>query len=211
MSGNAPSPQSPIVLSQQETRALQRATRILEKHFFTTPDFAVRSRAAVADYLRFKFAGLGREEFHALWLDAHHRLIAMECLFVGTLTHTAVYPREVVKCALKHNACAVIFCHNHPSGNVTPSLADQVMTRQLKNALQLIDVRVLDHFVVTAKETVSIEEFAYDEAKHAGRKSARKLGEPGLFRFSKLRGSFWGDADQTGCIKSAPGSPAAYN
>jgi DNA repair protein RadC len=171
MSGNAPSPQSPIALSPQETRTLQRATRILEKHFSATPHFSMHSRAVVSDYLRFKFAGLGREEFHALWLDVKHRLIAMECLFVGTLTHAAVYPREVVKCALKHNACAVICVHNHPSGSVTPSPADHAITTQLKDALRLIDVRMLDHFVVTAKETASIEEFSCDGIKRAERKN----------------------------------------
>jgi DNA repair protein RadC len=172
MSDSVPSPQSPIALSPQETRALHRATRILEKRFSTTPDFVLRSRAAVSQYLRFKFAGMEREEFHALWLDAQNRLIVMECLFVGTLTHAAVYPREIVKQALKHNACAVVFAHNHPSGNATPSPSDCFLTEGLKNMLGSIDVRVLDHIVVTEKETVSIEELSCDDIRKAAQKSA---------------------------------------
>jgi DNA repair protein RadC len=172
MSDSVPSPQSPIALSPQETRTLHRATRILEKRFSTTPDFVLHSRVAVSQYLRFKFAGMEREEFHALWLDAQNRLIVMECLFVGTLTHAAVYPREIVKQALKHNAGAVVFAHNHPSGNATPSPSDCFLTKGLKNTLESIDIRVLDHIVVTEKETVSIEELLCGGAKKAAQKSA---------------------------------------
>lgn len=106
------------------------------------------SPAAVRDWLRLKLAGLGYEVFGALWLDAQNRLIAWEELFRGTLNQTSVYPREVVKRALAHNAASVLLCHNHPSGVAEPSAADESLTRHLKEALGLVDVRVLDHFIV---------------------------------------------------------------
>ena len=106
---------------------------------------------AVRDYLRLHLAGLGHEVFFALWLDAQNRLIAAEELFRGTLTQTSVYPREVVKKALQHNAAAVVLAHNHPSGVSEPSSADEFLTRELKQALALVDVRVLDHFIVAGQ------------------------------------------------------------
>jgi DNA repair protein RadC len=107
--------------------------------------------AAVRDYLRLHLSGLAHEVFFALWLDAQNRLILAEELFRGTLTHTSVYPREVVKRALTHNAAAIIFAHNHPSGSADASDADKELTRRLKKALALIDVKVLDHFIVAGK------------------------------------------------------------
>ena len=107
--------------------------------------------AAVRDYLRLHLAGLAHEVFLALWLDAQNCLIAAEELFHGTLTQTSVYPREVVKKALWHNAAAVVLAHNHPSGVAEPSNADQLLTRELKQALALVDVRVLDHFIVAGQ------------------------------------------------------------
>lgn len=104
--------------------------------------------AAVRDFLRLHLAGLRHEVFFALWLDAQHRLITAEVLFSGTLTQTSVYPREVIKHALAHNAAAVIFAHNHPSGAAEPSAADRTLTHELKQALAMIDVKVLDHFIV---------------------------------------------------------------
>jgi len=104
--------------------------------------------AAVRDWLRLHLAALPREVFVALWLDAQNRLIAEEVLFTGTLTQTSVYPREVVKRALAHNAAAAILAHNHPSGAAEPSAADELLTRALKEALALVDVRLLDHFIV---------------------------------------------------------------
>jgi DNA repair protein RadC len=106
------------------------------------------SPAAVRDWLTLKLAGLGYEVFGALWLDSKNRLIAWEELFRGTLAQTSVYPREVVKRALAHNAAAVLLCHNHPSGVAEPSQADELLTQNLKQALALVDVRVLDHFIV---------------------------------------------------------------
>ena len=110
---------------------------------------ALASPQAVRDWLRLSLGNLQHEVFVALWLDAQNRLIASEELFRGTLTQTSVYPREVVKRALAHNAGAVILAHNHPSGLAEPSRADEVLTSALKQALALIDVKVLDHFIVT--------------------------------------------------------------
>lgn len=102
----------------------------------------------VRRYLKLSLANREFEVFHALWLDARNRLIASEELFRGTLTQTSVYPREVVRRALHHNAAAVIFAHNHPSGVADPSGADELLTNLLQEALGLVDVRVLDHFIV---------------------------------------------------------------
>ncbi|MDR1163311.1 MAG: DNA repair protein RadC [Candidatus Accumulibacter sp.] len=112
---------------------------------------AFSSPTMVRDYLRLHLAGLAHEVFFALWLDAQNRLIHAEELFKGTLTHTSVYPREVVKKALAHNAAAIIFAHNHPSGVSDASDADRELTKRLKKALALIDVKVLDHFIVGAQ------------------------------------------------------------
>ena len=109
------------------------------------------SPGGVRDYLRLHLAGLQHEVFLALWLDAQNRLIAAEELFRGTLTQTSVYPREVVKHALKHNAAAVVLAHNHPSGVAEPSRADELLTSELKQVLALVDVRVLDHFIVAGQ------------------------------------------------------------
>lgn len=112
---------------------------------------AISTPDAVRDYLRLHLGGLAHEVFLALWLDAQNCLIAAEELFHGTLTQTSVYPREVVKKALWHNAAAVILAHNHPSGVAEPSAADQQLTRELKKSLALVDVRVLDHFIVAGQ------------------------------------------------------------
>jgi DNA repair protein RadC len=109
------------------------------------------SPGAARDWLKLKRGGLDHEVFGALWLDAQNRLIAWDELFRGTLTQTSVYPREVVKQALTRNAAAVLLAHNHPSGLAEPSAADEVLTRNLKEALALVDVRVLDHFIVAGR------------------------------------------------------------
>jgi len=114
--------------------------------------------AAVRDCLRIHFAGREYESFVAMFLDAQHRLISTHELFRGTLNQTSVYPREVVKGALRENAAAVIFAHNHPSGVADPSQSDRLLTTALKDALSLVDVRVLDHFVVAGIEVVSFAE-----------------------------------------------------
>lgn len=108
---------------------------------------------AVRDWLRLRLGTLPHEVFTVLLLDTRNQLIDAVELFRGTLTHTSVHPREVVKLALAHNAAAVILAHNHPSGVAEPSPADERLTRELKAALALVEVRVLDHFVVTAHAT----------------------------------------------------------
>jgi len=125
---------------------LEMAKRSLNAELRTATVFS--SPGAVRDYLRLRLAGLQHEVFFALWVDAQNRLISAEELFRGSLTQTSVYPREVVKIALAHNAAAVILAHNHPSGVAEPSRADEALTRELKQALALVDVRVLDHFIV---------------------------------------------------------------
>jgi DNA repair protein RadC len=112
----------------------------------------------VRNYLRLMLAGEEREVFVTLFLNAQHRLIAGEKLFFGTLTQTSVHPREVVKRALAHNAAAVVFAHNHPSGVAEPSHADEMLTRSLKTALSLVDVKTLDHFVVAGADATSFAE-----------------------------------------------------
>jgi DNA repair protein RadC len=118
----------------------------------------LNSPRAVRDYLQLQLAGRSQEVFMVLFLDTQHRVIATEELFHGTLSQTSVYPREVVKRALAHNAAAVILAHNHPSGVTEPSGADQLLTSALKQALALVDVTVLDHFVVAAGRTLSFAE-----------------------------------------------------
>jgi DNA repair protein RadC len=115
-----------------------------EKDAFSSP-------TAVRDYLRLNLSSLTQEVFFALWLDTQHRLLSADELFRGTLSQTSVYPREVVKRALARNAAAVIFAHNHPSGVAEPSHADEALTRTLCQALALVDVKVLDHFIVAGQ------------------------------------------------------------
>jgi DNA repair protein RadC len=119
---------------------------------------ALSSPEKVSDYLRLKLIRQEREVFVVLFLDAQNRVQAQETLFEGTLTQTSVYPREVVKRALHHNAASVIFAHNHPSGIAEQSRADELITQALKKALDLVDIRVLDHFIVAGHQTMSFAE-----------------------------------------------------
>jgi DNA repair protein RadC len=119
---------------------------------------ALASPGAVRDFLRLTLASRDHEVFLAVMLDAQNRVLACEELFRGTLTQTSVYPREVVKCALARNAAAVIFAHNHPSGLAEPSHADEVLTQALKQALALVDIKVLDHFIVAGGSALSFAE-----------------------------------------------------
>jgi DNA repair protein RadC len=136
--------------------ALELARRALREDLASRD--ALSSPRTVRDYLRLVLSGREHEIFVVLLLDAQHRVIATEELFRGTLTQTSVYPREVVKCALRHNCAAVIFAHNHPSGVAEPSHADELLTRSLKAALALVDVQVLDHFIVAGTRTLSFAE-----------------------------------------------------
>ena len=119
---------------------------------------ALTSPGGVRDYLRLALGGREHEVFVCLWLDAQHRVISYQEAFRGTLTQTSVYPREIVKAALAANAAAVIFAHNHPSGVAQPSQADELLTRNLKEALGLVDVKVLDHFIVAGSQAISFAE-----------------------------------------------------
>ncbi len=116
------------------------------------------SPQAVRDYGQLQLAARSHEVFAVLFLDAQHRMVAMEEMFRGTLTQTSVYPREVVKRALHHQASAVVLAHNHPSGSVQPSRADEMLTHTLKAALALVDVRVLDHIIVSQGQSLSMAE-----------------------------------------------------
>ena len=127
------------------------AQGLKERELFESPD-------AVKHYVQLQLAAKPHEVFAALFLDAHHRLIALEELFRGTLTQTSVYPREVVTRALHHRAAALILAHNHPSGCVEPSRADEALTHTLRAALALIDVRVLDHVIVAPGQALSMAE-----------------------------------------------------
>ena len=115
---------------------------------------------AVRDYLRLSLSGRDREAFCVVFLDAQHCVLAIEELFQGTLTQTSVYPREVVKRALHWNCAAVLLAHCHPSGQPEPSAADRLLTQQLQGSLSLVDVKVLDHFVVGDAHSVSFAECA---------------------------------------------------
>ena len=135
---------------------LARALAILEGQLRDSPCFT--SPGAVRDYLRVQLGPREHEVFACIWLDAQHRVLDYQELFRGTLTQTSVYPREVVKEALKRNSAAVIFAHNHPSGVAQPSHADELLTRTLKEALALVEVKVLDHFIVAGNQCLSFAE-----------------------------------------------------
>lgn len=135
---------------------LELARRTLGQSLQSQPVF--ESPHEVRQYLQMELAGSEHEVFMVMFLDMRHALIAAEPLFRGTLAHTSVYPREVVKRALALNAAAVVLAHNHPSGCAEPSKADAQLTSTLRQALALIDVRVLDHFVVTRAAVTSLAE-----------------------------------------------------
>jgi DNA repair protein RadC len=118
---------------------------------------SITSPEATKDFLQLKLARLEHEVFAVLWLDNRHRVIAFEELFRGTIDGASVHPREVVKQAMRHNAAAAILAHNHPSGVAEPSQADQRITQRLRDALALVEVRVLDH-VIVAENTCSFAE-----------------------------------------------------
>lgn len=126
--------------------SFELARRALAQEMSTRDTFS--SPGQVRDWLRLKLSTRPNEVFMALWLDAQNRLLKAEELFTGTLTQTSVYPREVVKTALAQNAAAVILAHNHPSGVAEPSRADEMLTHSLKEALAMVDVKLLDHFIV---------------------------------------------------------------
>ena len=143
--------------STSKDSIIREALNILESRL-RQPGEAMTSPHSVKDYLILKLAEKEHEMFCCLFLDNRHRVIAFEEMFRGTIDGASVHPREVVKEALRHNAAACILAHNHPSGWVEPSLADKNITWKLKEALALVDVRVLDHFIVGGTEAISFAE-----------------------------------------------------
>ena len=154
---NESSPPYEVQIRNEEESIIAHALEILSSRmrkaevFFSSP-------SVVRDFLRLKMAELEFEVFNVIFLDAQHGVITTEEMFRGTLTQTSVYPREVVKRALYHNAAAVIFAHNHPSGICEPSRADQMLTDALKQCLALVDVKALDHFIVAGTTCLSFAE-----------------------------------------------------
>jgi DNA repair protein RadC len=144
-------------LSADEARILAEARAILLR-LAATSGVCLNAPSATREYLKTMLAPQERELFLVLALDNRHRLIASDILFAGTIDGASVHPREVVKCALRHNAAAVIFAHNHPSGVAEASQADELITRRLRDALALVDIRTLDHLVVGAGQTLSFAE-----------------------------------------------------
>ena len=149
-------PLSPI-LPLTAQRTIKRALTLLDRHLRET-GVAFTSTQAARDWLKLKMAGLEREEFMVLYLNQQNQLIAHETLFAGSISSTEVHPREVVKRALYFNAAAVLFAHNHPSGDITPSQADKTITQRLVQALQLVDIRVPDHLIVGGTQILSFAE-----------------------------------------------------
>jgi DNA repair protein RadC len=137
-------------VSSEQDRIIANACEILEERlkYRATRGHPIGSPDDVRNLLKLRFAEYEHEVFSALFFDNRHRLIAFEELAQGTIDGAQIYPREIVRAAIRHNAGAVMFCHNHPSGVAEPSSADERITHRLRDALALIDVRVLDHFVV---------------------------------------------------------------
>jgi len=142
--------------SASEADILAAAESILRKRVERLG--ALASPAEARSFLRMRLGHLTAEQFHVVWLDNRHQILAVDHMFSGTLDGASVHPREVVRAALTHNAAACIVAHNHPSGNPEPSQADRDITGELKRTLALIDVRVIDHLVVASDSVVSLAE-----------------------------------------------------
>ena len=148
---------SPLPLTAEDgDQTILRAIQILRARFVHRDVFARPD--SVKDYLRLQAQGLGHEVFAVMYLDAQNKLIDYERLFRGTLTQTSVYPRELVKRVLATNAASVILHHNHPSGTCSPSRADELLTQTIKQALALVDARVLDHIITSDQGALSMAE-----------------------------------------------------
>ncbi|WP_263261923.1 DNA repair protein RadC [Pseudomonas sp. RIT-PI-S] len=147
-------------LGEAKYAQLQAVLEIARRHLAEQlrRDSALENSTAVRDYLKAMLRHEPHEVFACLYLDARHRVLGFEALFQGSIDSASVYPRQVVKRALAHNAAALILCHNHPSGVTEPSQADCRLTQRIKEALAYIDVRVLDHFIVGEGEPLSMAE-----------------------------------------------------
>ena len=138
---------------------ISQAMQILEERlvkYQTTTTF--NNPTATRQFVKLRLATLEHEEFHVLYLNNQHGLIKAECAFTGTIDGATIYPREIVKRALQLNASAVIFAHNHPSGTPSASLEDKQITKRLQQALELVDIRTLDHLIVAHNEITSFAE-----------------------------------------------------
>lgn len=144
----------------QENRVIDEALQILDRRLFSRgPELT--TPGLVAEYLKLLLVQQEHEVFAVVFLDAKHRVLQFEVLFHGSIDSASIYPRQVVKRALAHNAAAVILSHNHPSGCPEPSLADRLLTARLKEILNLVDVRVLDHFIVGEGRPLSLAEYGW--------------------------------------------------
>ena len=145
------------VYGDKDDAIVAKALLILERRL-KRPGFFVDSSKTIKEFATLKLAELEREVFAVFWLNAQNQLMEYQELFVGSLTQASVYPREVVKAGLKVNAAAAIFAHNHPSGTCEPSRADELLTAELKRALEIVEIKVLDHIVVGDINTTSFAE-----------------------------------------------------
>ena len=148
---------SKVDIREREDRTIKDAKSILFQRLMQT-ELILLNPSVSKDFLLMELSQKESEEFHALFLDNQHRLIKAKKLFVGTIDQCNIYPREVVKAALELNAAAIIFAHNHPSQLAEPSQSDIVLTKRLIGALALLDIRVLDHFIVGGTSVVSFAE-----------------------------------------------------
>lgn len=144
-------------MKQTDDKTIADAVRIIEKRF-ARRRYTIDEPAKAANYLRLKLANMDREEFAVLFLDMKHRVIAAKRLFMGTVRGCMVSPREICREALRHNASAVLLAHNHPSGDPEPSQADVILTHRIIQALEVLDVNVLDHVVVGGADFVSLSD-----------------------------------------------------
>lgn len=159
-----PIPESPaVVMSTAHEQAVIAAALAIVEARLKAATLVASSPEAVKSYLKLQLGALEREVFGVMFLNAQNRMIAFEVMFQGTLTQTSVYPREVARRALAHNAAAVILAHNHPSGAIEPSRADRQLTFTLERSLSLIEVKVLDHIIVGG-----IDAFSFAEAGLTG-------------------------------------------
>lgn len=145
----------PVSFSARELRAIHRVRILLERTLRGAGGLVLDNPGTARLYLQTRFAGLDHEQAHALYLDTQNRLLAAQTHAIGSIHEAAVYPREIARAALRHNASAVIFAHNHPSGNAKPSRADIMLTDALRNALALVGVRLLDHMIVAGPTVAS--------------------------------------------------------
>lgn len=158
MTSSDPSPTETVL--EQENRLISEAKNVLYARL-RSPGPVLNAPPAARDFVRLQLGDREREVFAVLFLDAQHRLMEYREMFFGTVDSCSVYPREVVKAALRINAASVMFAHNHPSGLTEPSIADNKITQRLVKALDLLDIRVIDHLIVGGQEVTSFAEQGY--------------------------------------------------